>query len=208
MNTPSHEFVTVDLRGSKTELVARARADRVSVSSIVRSAVARELGRTGEPATPSAESATGRADATDRTVKLSIRLHASEAERLAAGARAAGLSRAAYLVGLIDAVPALTTIANRPNLVAAVVASTAELATLARSLRHLSALLRHGEVQAARPYREMLDTLSSDVHRHLETASTTLAQLRPRRPHAGADGGGLCRAGGASPPVSTPRRPA
>ena len=40
-------------------------------------------------------------------VKLSIRLTPAEAEQLAAGARAAGLSRGAYLAGLIADVPVL-----------------------------------------------------------------------------------------------------
>ena len=44
MNTPTHEFVTVDMRGLKAALVARAQAQRVSVSVLVRGAVERELG--------------------------------------------------------------------------------------------------------------------------------------------------------------------
>ena len=44
MNTPTHEFVTVDMRGLKAALVARAQAERVSVSVVVRRAVERELG--------------------------------------------------------------------------------------------------------------------------------------------------------------------
>lgn len=43
-DTVAAEFVTVDLRGRQAALMARARADRVSVSSLVRTAVARELG--------------------------------------------------------------------------------------------------------------------------------------------------------------------
>ena len=38
MNTPSHDFVTVDMRGLKAALVARAQADRVSVSVLMRRA--------------------------------------------------------------------------------------------------------------------------------------------------------------------------
>ena len=44
MNTPTHDFVTVDMRGLKAALVARAQAERVSVSVVVRRAVERELG--------------------------------------------------------------------------------------------------------------------------------------------------------------------
>jgi hypothetical protein len=73
MNNHSHDFVTVDMRGPKAALVMRARSDRVSVSVLVRSAVARDLGlaESGErsPAAPSASAPNG------STVKLSIRLH-------------------------------------------------------------------------------------------------------------------------------------
>ena len=41
MNTTAHDFVTVDMRGLKAALVARAQAERVSVSVLVRGAVAR-----------------------------------------------------------------------------------------------------------------------------------------------------------------------
>ena len=44
MNTSTHDFVTVDMRGLKAALVARAQAERVSVSVVVRRAVERELG--------------------------------------------------------------------------------------------------------------------------------------------------------------------
>src|SRR5689334_5271651 len=43
MNTASHDFVTVDMRGLKAALVARAHAERASVSVLVRRAVAPEL---------------------------------------------------------------------------------------------------------------------------------------------------------------------
>lgn len=48
MNTPTHDFVTVEMRGLKAGLVARAQAQRVSVSELVRGAVARDLGLSTE----------------------------------------------------------------------------------------------------------------------------------------------------------------
>ena len=48
MNNPTHDFVTVDMRGLKATLVARAQAERVSVSLVVRRAVERELGEQGD----------------------------------------------------------------------------------------------------------------------------------------------------------------
>ena len=178
MNTPSHDFVTVDMRGLKAALVARAQAERVSVSVLVRGAVARELGLDK----PAANHQAGSAGATSRaaSVKLSIRMTPDEAEQLAAGARAAGLSRGAYLSGLIANVPVLTNGANRTDHIATLVASSAELSTLSRNIHHLTSLLREGNVRPALVYRDMLDTLAGDVRRHLTLAASVLADLRPR----------------------------
>jgi hypothetical protein len=181
MNTPTHEFVTVDMRGLKAALVARAQAERVSVSVVVRRAVELELGcfdASGEPACNSKSAAL-----CGPTVKLSLRLTSAEAKQLAAGARHAGLSRGAYLAGLLAGVSALTdSSASRPDRLAALNASCAEVSTLSRDLHHLTSLLRQGRVRAAMEYREMLDTLSSDVREHLAMAASLLAELRPARP--------------------------
>jgi hypothetical protein len=179
MNSPTHEFVTVDMRRLKAALVARARTERVSVSVIVRRAVELELG----------PNVLGGCGASERTatgagsfVKLSLRLTNTEAERLAAGARQAGLSRGAFLAGVLAGLPSLTTAsASRPECMAALNASCAELSTLSRNLHHLTSLLRQGQVDAAREYRQMLDTLRDDVRSHLSMASSALADLRPSR---------------------------
>ncbi len=105
---------------------------------------------------------------------------AEEAQRLAAGARTAGLSRGAYLAGLVANVPVLSAGGGRSEHIASLMASTAELATLSRNIHRLTALLRQANVEPARPYREMLDTLAGDVRRHLELAARALADLQPR----------------------------
>ena len=181
MNTPTHEFVTVDMRGLKTTLVARAQAQRVSVSVLVRGAVERELGLVDPSA--QAESAMNTAASAGSIMKLSIRLASSEAEQLDAGARRAGLSRGAFLEGLLANVPSLTGSAgSRLDCLAALTASSAELSTLSRNINHLTDLLRQGDVQPAREYRRMLDTLGDDVRAHLSLAASVLADLRPARP--------------------------
>jgi hypothetical protein len=179
MNTSVPNFVTVDMRGLKAALVARARAERVSVSVLVRGAVARDLGLAveGEPGhadvpSDAASNATG--------VKLSIRMSAEEARHLAVAARAAGLSRGAFLAGLIADVPVLSAGGGRAEHIATLMASSAELSTLSRNIHRLTALLRQANVEPARPYREMLDTLGDDVRRHLELAARVLADLQPR----------------------------
>jgi hypothetical protein len=179
MNTTAHDFVTVEMRGLKAALVARAQAERLSVSVLVRSAVARELGLTaGDEASRMVEPTERPSSAT--AVKLSIRMSAEEARQLAAGARAAGLSRGAYLSGLIANVPVLSAGGGRTEHIATLMASCAELSTLSRNIHRLTALLRQANVEPARPYREMLDTLSGDVRHHLELAARVLADLQPQ----------------------------
>lgn len=183
MNTPSHDFVTVDMRGLKAALVARAQAQRVSVSALVRGAVARELG-TAQPRDAQQESVS--AATSSKTVKLSIRLTTAEAGQLARGAQAAGLSRGGYLAGLVANVPVLTSGASRADHINALIASSAEMSTLIRKIHHLTSLLRQGESRAAREYRDMLDTLAGDVRGHLMLAGRVLADLRPRNRRADA----------------------
>jgi hypothetical protein len=185
MNTSTHDFVTVDMRGLKAALVARAQSERVSVSVLVRAAVARDLGLAdvAEPGRMAEPSGTASRAA---CVKLSIRMTPDEAEQLAAGARAAGLSRGAYLAGLVANIPVLSGGGNRIDHLAALIESSAELSTLSRNIHHLTSLLREGNVRPALEYRAMLDTLASDVRGHLKLASSVLADLRPRRGSADA----------------------
>ncbi len=184
MNTPTHEFVTVDMRGLKAALVARAQAQRVSVSVLVRGAVEHELGLVDSSAQP--EGAIGTAASAGPILKLSIRLTSGEAEQLDGGARRAGLSRGAFLAGLLASVPSLTgDSASRVDCLAALTASSAELSTLSRDIHRLTALLRQGEVGPAQQYRRLLDTLGDDVRAHLSLAASVLADLRPARPSAG-----------------------
>jgi hypothetical protein len=176
MNTVPHDFVTVDMRGLKAALVARAQGERVSVSVLVRKAVARDLGLSADD--EAARDVPTRAGSSAANVKLSIRMRPNEAAQLATGARAAGLSRGAYLAGLIANVPVLSAGGRRPQHVATLMASNSELSTLSRNIHQLTALLRQADVEPARRYREMLGALAGDVHRHLELAAQVLAELQ------------------------------
>jgi len=183
MNTPSHDFVTVEMRGLKAALVSRAQARRVSVSVLVRAAIERELGLVAASAEP--EGAMRAVAPAGSIVKLSIRLTSSEAEQLDAGARRAGLSRGAFLAGLLANIPSLSGgTSSRLDCLAALTSSSAELSTLSRNINHLTALLRKGEVGPAQQYRRMLDTLGDEVRAHLSLAAGVLADLRPARPSA------------------------
>lgn len=179
MDTSPHDFVTVDMRGLKVALVTCAAQRRASVSAVVRAAVTRELGLEGEGGGSPVNDASGLAGSGAWT-KLSIRMPRSEAERLTANARAAGLSRGAYLAGLVDRVPVLLA-GGRPEHIAALTASCAELSTLSRNVYQLTALLSAGDVQRALLYRDLLDKLADHVRKHLRLAAQTLANLQSGR---------------------------
>lgn len=180
MNTPTHEFVSVDMRGLKAALVARARAERVSVSRVVRRAVERELPCVDAPAEVGPSTIDGTPSGS--SIKLSIRLRKAEVDRLDRSARLAGLSRGAFLAGLLAGIPSLSGgPARRPSYLAELTASSAELSTLSRNVHQLGSLLRRGDVRQAQAYRRRLDTLSDDVRAHLHLAAAVLAELQPAR---------------------------
>ena len=118
-------------------------------------------------------------------IKLSVRLTRGAAFQLDRHARAAGLSRGAYLTRLIEGAPPVTASADRARSADALSASADELAIFSRDIHHLTDLLRSGSVPAALQYRERLETLEADVRAHLNKAAATLAALASERtrPH-------------------------
>ena len=170
------DFVTVDLRGLKPALVERAQSERLSVSDVVRRAVAREL----NAADPGLSRRTCLAD--PRSTKVSIRLTRFEASALRARAESDGISMGALLAGFAMGVPDMRAGPGRAEFLKALVESSAELSTLNRNVHHLVVLLRQGSTQAAREYRVMLDALTGDVRTHLQLVSAALADLYPHRP--------------------------
>ena len=175
MSSLHREFFTVDLRGLRARLRERAKRSGVTETSVLRSALAAALGT--EHADPAALSA-GACDSTIATpVKLSVRVSRPVCCRLDHNAREAGLSRALYLMRLIDGAPAVVASTDREAMVGALNASSTELALLSRDINHLTQLLRQGSVEAARMYTGRHDALDGDVRRHLALAATVLAEL-------------------------------
>lgn len=184
----AREYFSVDLRGLRAALAARAVSKGMTESDVLRSALAAALGDVAGTGMITSPTPTGRLPPTSH-VKLSIRLTRDAAFRLDRHARAAGLSRGAYLTRLIIGAPPVTASVDRAAWTAALSASAAELAVLSRDINHLTQLLRNGAVEAARLYRERLETLDADVRAHLDKAATALAELSPARsgalrPHA------------------------
>jgi hypothetical protein len=184
MRAAAREFFTVDLRGLRAALTARAASRGVTESDVLRSALDAVLGSDARSATIVQP---GQNDDPARTgiVKLSVRLTVLAAHHLDRNARAAGLSRGTYLTQLIDGAPPVTASTDRAAGTAALSASSTELALLSRDIHHLTQLLSRGAVEAARQYRERLEHLDADVRAHLDRAAFVLADLSPVRTRTG-----------------------
>ena len=176
MSPLSREYFTVDLRGLRAPLAARADRDAMTESDVLRSALVLALGKDIGAAAPPMVGQ-GANDPLRSQVKLSVRLLPAAAIRLRANACAAGLSRGAYLTRLIDGAPAVLSSTDRAALCKALNNSSAELAVMSRDINQLTQLLKRGSVEAARAYAKRHDTLDADVRAHLARAAAVLAEL-------------------------------
>jgi len=169
------EFFTVDLRGLRAALAARAASNGLTESDVLRSTLAAAFGT--EPTDPAPPSAGAGSPTSGARVKLSVRLKKPASCRLDRNARAAGLSRGVYLTQLIEGAPPVVASSDRAAMCNALNASCAELAVLSRDINHLARLLRQGSVEAARVYAARHEALDADVRRHLALAARVLAEL-------------------------------
>jgi hypothetical protein len=172
------EFFTVDLRGLRPALAARAASAGMTESDVLRSALASALGDRASDAVPRHDVEAGSRSV---HVKLSLRLTEAVAHRLEQNARNAGLSRGAYFTRLVDGAPAVVASSDRLALSEALKSSSGELAVLSRDINHLARLLGVGASEAVKSYRERLRTLDADVREHLGLAALALAELAPAR---------------------------
>lgn len=182
MKPSSRDRISVDLHGLRAALFERARARGFSPSVLVRDALSAALGQS-ESASPD-RIAIGTTSAAKDRVRLTMRMSRADSVATVDAARRAGLAPGVFVAGLLAGVPALSTGSSRADHIAALIASSGELSTLSRNIRHLTKLLREGNVPAALEYREMLMTLGDDIRGHLTLASGVLADLQPRRPTA------------------------
>lgn len=179
MDPSSRDRLSVDLHGLKAALLDRANALGVTPSGFVRTTLAEAL---GQPAAIQANTTPPGPHATpgDR-VRLCLRMTREHARATAEAARRARMTPGDFVGGLVLGVPVLSAGGSRADHIATLVASSAELSTLSRNIHRLSVLLRQANVEPARQYREMLDTLAADVRHHLELAAVVLADLQPQR---------------------------
>ncbi len=154
----------------------------MAVSAAVRSAVLSFLdGQAQLPPTTLAV-----APVLGAVVKLTLRLGASHAAQLTERARAAAVSRGAYIAALLDAVPPSPKSPDHREAVASLVRSTQQIATISTDMNACLRLARCDSLPAETD--SVLTTLGDEVRLHLRTASLLLASLTvPHRAGTGRD---------------------
>ena len=178
MASSSRDRLSVDLHGLKAALFERAKALGLTPSGLVRALLAEALGQASSVNIQRAEPPPMRG--TGPRVRLCLRMAREHARTTLEGAQRAGLSPGEYVSGLVAGVPVLAAGRSRTDHIAALTASSAELSTLSRNLHRLTTLLRQANLEQARPYRALFDTLAGDVRDHLGLAAQVLADLQPR----------------------------
>ena len=162
--------LTLDLRGLGPGLAAHAKARHLTVSEVVRLAVAAVL----EAPPPADQPVTSDPAAAHQLEKLTIRLQRCVAGRLKTRSRACGLSHGAYLTTLIDGTPAPAL-----ALVAALNASTDRLAVVCTDVREvMSRESRDGSGGAS---TTLCQGFIDAAYAHLGLASRVVAEVRPGR---------------------------
>jgi len=129
----------------------------------------------------------GAEPAAARAVKVTVRLGAWHAVRLAHCARRAGVSQGTYLAGLLDGMPPSPRPIDHGAAVAALADSTHKVAAMSADIHGFLRLLRNAKAGEAEKYRATLMSLSKDMRLHLEVASRLMAGLTSRqRPNGSA----------------------
>jgi hypothetical protein len=186
MGHHTRDRVTLELRGLRERLQALAASRQMTTSALVRKTLRALLDeepgegdiRGNVPAIP----ATAMAIDTP-VVKVTLRLPASQARALATRARTAEVSQGAYVAGLINGAPPNPVPPDHAQAVAALQASTDQLAVISTDLNAFLRLLGLRSSSELERYRAGIMSLAEDVRRHLAIAATLVAELRsPRRP--------------------------
>jgi hypothetical protein len=175
MPSPARDRVTVDLRGVGERLRAQAAARRMTAGAFVRRAVVLQLDGAANPTEGLMPAAVG------PVVKLTLRVSAAHAAALATRARQADTSQGAYVAGLLEGMPPPPVPPGRADAIAALIASTDQLAALSTDISALTRFLRQANAAAAAPYRQRIDDLFVEVRAHLKKAADLFGEVVPVR---------------------------
>lgn len=170
------ERVTVDLRGIGPALHAQAAARGVSLAAVARAALVAMLDSPGSPPEPA-----NRPRSVDsRVVKITLRLGAVHASRLADRARAAEISQGAYVAALLNGMAASARPADHGDAVAALADSTQKVAAMSADIHAFIRMIRNVNSDEAKKYLAGLMSLSQDIRLHLQVASRLMARMTTR----------------------------
>jgi hypothetical protein len=179
MEKPQRDRVTIDLRGLREPLQARALVNQMTPAALVRQAVLAYLAPKSGDQKPYPKPLKYVRE--KEVVKVTLRLPAGHATLMNFQARMANVSKSIYVAALIEGAPPPR---NHAQTVAALQASTNKLAVISTDL---SAYLRilHTVKPGASPelerYRAGIKTLNHDIRCHLDTAAELVAELRATR---------------------------
>ena len=191
------ERLTIDFRRHGPALAAVARSRRMSAAALARSVLGEWLDAQAVDA--SSLVAMGAAPATSVPLykeapfaKVTLRLPADRATKLARAARAAELSQGMYVAQLLDAQSEEGPLDASPRaLVSSLVRSNAKLAAVNSGLKALGRALEHASSPELMGLDALVAGLTAEVSQHLTSAAPQMAAVPAswRRPASKPDGG-------------------
>ena len=168
----TRDRMTVDLRGIGDAVRAAARARHMTIAALARQSLVDAIGEIPKPghAVDVEHLATSRP-----TVKLTLRLPAAYAERLAQSANSLGLSYGSYIARLLNGTPLPKPTTDSKADRAALLASNDQLATLSADLNALMRLLRQAQSAEVAAYRQRIATVDNEIREHLDRVAAFLS---------------------------------
>lgn len=188
------ERLTIDFRRHGPALAAIARSRRMSAAALARTVLGEWLDAQAVDASP-----VGAVDTAPDTLqkdallaKLTLRMPADRAAKLARAARAAELSQGMYVAQLLDARSGDDPLDASPRaLVSSLVRSNANLAALNSGLKVLGRVLEQSSSPELAGLDVLVAGLTAEVGQHLASAAPQIAAVPAswRRPARKPDGG-------------------
>jgi hypothetical protein len=168
--------ISLDLRGLGPALRTLARARGITVACAAREILVAELGR--QDLARETRVASEVRETPGATVKVTIRLRASDARELRRRVRACGASYGGYVKTLIEGAP-LPHVSDRKEVLDRLSASTDQLAAAFADINDLRRLLLSSACVSAQSVADSLSSLSQEVREHLALSSSVILELKP-----------------------------
>lgn len=177
--------LSIDLRAHRPALEALAQSRRMRLATLVRTALAEWLASHADagngPAVDASSDGPVLGLRNGGLAKVTLRLPAASAARLARESRAAEMSQGTYVAQLLEGAPPMPVPADLKETRRALVSSTATLAALCSDLRALERSVSKARWVDLAACKAVIDPLPAAVNRHLALASSALTALTPSR---------------------------